>query len=230
VDVLIAGVPCQGFSLNNKKRDPNDPRNYIFMEFIRFLKLLKPRMVMLENVSGMKSTANGFFVKGIEESITSAGNSIGKEYCVKHRMLNAADYGVPQNRQRLIFIAGDERWDVQFPKKEFGTEDIPYRNVRDAIGDLPSLSAGEKKYQYDKKPNGAYQEMMRSNTDCCIITKPPIIPNQQLIRLHPQSRANRCIHDTSNAFVFCGTVLVQLRYVEAYGRNSSLATPQIPAA
>lgn len=72
VDVLIGGVPCQGFSLNNRKRHHEDERNLLYKEFIRFVKALKPKVVVLENVSGMKST--GDFVQKIEQEISEAGN------------------------------------------------------------------------------------------------------------------------------------------------------------
>ncbi|MBK7337457.1 MAG: DNA cytosine methyltransferase [Saprospirales bacterium] len=97
VDVLIGGVPCQGFSLNNRKRHQADERNLLYKEFIRFVKLLNPKVVVLENVSGMKST--GDFVTDIENEISEAGNMK-----VKSKLLFAPDYGVPQSRTRLVLL------------------------------------------------------------------------------------------------------------------------------
>ena len=97
VDVLIGGVPCQGFSLNNRKRHADDKRNQLYKEFLRFVEVLKPRAILLENVSGMKST--GDFVPEIEKSLSEVG---GME--VKSKLLYAPDYGVPQSRLRLVFV------------------------------------------------------------------------------------------------------------------------------
>lgn len=99
VDVLIGGIPCQGFSLNNRKRHEDDERNYLYKEFIRFVKQLKPRAIVLENVSGMRSMANGSFHKKIEKELSAAGGMT-----VRSKLLNAADYGVPQRRTRLVFV------------------------------------------------------------------------------------------------------------------------------
>ncbi|MBC7333697.1 MAG: DNA cytosine methyltransferase, partial [Actinobacteria bacterium] len=182
VKVLMAGVPCQGFSLNNRKRNPNDPRNYLFWEFIRFVKLLKPDFLVLENVSGMKSTANGSFVVEIEKQIKIAGEKIGKRYRVEHRILNAADYGVPQIRKRLIFLASAEGYPIVWPEPEFGTPERPYRTVFDAIGDLPPLKPGEKKSFYTTPPQTEYQKLMRNGSIVLLNHEAP---------KHPQSTVER---------------------------------------
>lgn len=163
VDVLIAGVPCQGFSLNNRKRHENDDRNYLYLEFLKLIKELKPRAVMLENVSGLKSTANGKFVEAIKNGIEDNGN-----YKVTYKLLYAPNYGVPQKRERLVFVGLSKEI-----KKEFDFEKIlkthgtktkkPYTNIRDAIGDLPSLKPGEEKYEYARTSFSDYQKMMRKN-------------------------------------------------------------------
>ena len=164
VKVLMAGIPCQGFSLNNRKRHPNDPRNYLFLEFIKFVKLLKPDFLVLENVSGMKSMANGAFVKQIEEQIEIAGKEIDRKYEVKHRILNAADFGVPEIRKRLIFIASLSRYKVNWPKPNFGNSTHPYRTVWDAISDLPRLQPGESASYYASPPKTEYQKLMRDGS------------------------------------------------------------------
>jgi DNA (cytosine-5)-methyltransferase 1 len=157
VDVLIAGVPCQGFSLNNRKRHQGDERNLLYKEFVRFVKALKPNAIVLENVSGMRST--GDFVGQIERELSVAS---GME--VKSKMLFSHDYGVPQKRQRLVFVgirgAGD--FDFDKVKKTHGpTTGRAYVNVKDAIGDLPSLQPGEAADRYQSKPSSEYQKLMR---------------------------------------------------------------------
>lgn len=180
VNVLIGGVPCQGFSLNNRKRREDDPRNQLFYEFVRFIKILKPDMLMLENVSGMKSMNNGDVVETIKSEIIAAGKEIGKDYDVEYKMLNAADYGVPQLRNRLIFLGGSSDFNITFPKPKFSPEN--YRTVRDAIGDMPSLKPNETKTQYDKEPFSEYQKIMRKGSDLLFNNQAPN---------HPKATVNR---------------------------------------
>jgi len=183
VKVLMAGVPCQGFSLNNRKRNPNDPRNYLFWEFIRFVKLLKPDFLVLENVSGMKNTANGSFVEEIEKQIVIAGEESGKKYRVEHRILNAADYGVPQIRKRLIFLASAKGYPIAWPEPEFGTPERPYRTVFDAIGDLPSLQPGERKNFYTTQPQTEYQKLMREGSVVLLNHEAPKHPQSTIKKI-----------------------------------------------
>lgn len=159
VDVLIGGVPCQGFSLNNRKRHEDDERNLLYKEFVRFVNELKPKVVVLENVSGMKST--GDFVKTIEKDLSAAG-----DMKVKSKLLFAPDYGVPQSRTRLVFVGirGGKEFDFSDIIKTHGTElDKPYVTVKDAIGDLPSLNPNEIKTKYNTEPFSDYQKLMRKD-------------------------------------------------------------------
>jgi DNA (cytosine-5)-methyltransferase 1 len=159
VDVLIGGVPCQGFSLNNRKRHENDERNLLYKEFVRFVNALKPKVVVLENVSGMKST--GDFVETIEKDLSTAGNMN-----VKSQLLYAPDYGVPQSRTRLVFVGirGVEKFDFSEIKKTNGPEtDKPFITVKEAIGDLPSLKSNETSVKYEKEPFCDYQRLMRKD-------------------------------------------------------------------
>jgi DNA (cytosine-5)-methyltransferase 1 len=159
VDVLAAGVPCQGFSLSNRKRWMHDERNFLFREFVRGIEVLKPQAILLENVSGMRSMANGAFVAAIEEAMTEAGSG----YQVQHKLLNSADYGVPQLRKRLVFVGVRKGADFQWPAPTHGAPGLPgHVTVREALGDLPSLGADGSSTKYAHKPTGAYQELMRS--------------------------------------------------------------------
>jgi DNA (cytosine-5)-methyltransferase 1 len=159
IDVLIGGVPCQGFSLNNRKRHENDERNLLYKEFVRFVKALKPKVVVLENVSGMKST--GDFVQNIEKDLSIAGNMK-----VKSKLLFAPDYGVPQSRTRLVFVGirGGKEFDFSEIKKTHGPETgKPYVTIKEAIGDLPSLNPNETATKYKKAPFCDYQKLMRKD-------------------------------------------------------------------
>lgn len=174
IDVLMAGVPCQGFSLNNRKRHENDDRNLLYKEYVRFIEVLQPKVVVLENVSGMKSTGN--YVEEIERDLSRAGNMV-----VKSKMLYAPDYGVPQKRSRLVFVGlKGEVFDFSKIKKTHGPEtDTPYVTVKEAIGDLPSLKPKESNKRYKSEPFSEYQNLMRINTNGSVESH--IAPN------HPQA-------------------------------------------
>lgn len=158
IDVLIAGIPCQGFSLNNRKRHDQDERNYLYKEFIRFAKALKPRAIMIENVSGIRSAAGGDFVKSIESEV---GAVLGSK--VSSKLLYAPDYGVPQKRKRVIFIGvSGSDFDFNLVKKTHGPGmDKEYVTVGEAISDLPLIDAGEVATAYEKEPQTNYQRLMR---------------------------------------------------------------------
>lgn len=158
---MIGGVPCQGFSLNNKKRNFDDKRNFLYIQFMKYVRALQPKIVVIENVSGMRSTKNGEFVDNIEKDIESAGN-----YKVISEILNAADYGVPQKRQRLIFVGvrDGERFSFDRVIKTNGpTVGKPYNTIKDAIYDLPRLESGESADKYTLQPLTDYQKLMRKN-------------------------------------------------------------------
>lgn len=200
--VVTAGVPCQGFSLSNRKRHAEDKRNYLFLEFIRVASHLRPDVVVLENVSGLVSTKDGAFKRDIAEAIEELG------YDVHFALLNAADYGVPQTRRRVFFVGVPRGSSWYFPEPEFGTLENPYRNVRDALlGDLPRLAAGASSKKYSGPPTSDFQKWLRLNHGETLnnhvapahpaetinrikLTKPgePMYPNfKQRIRLHPDS-------------------------------------------
>lgn len=183
VDVLIGGVPCQGFSLNNRKRHADDKRNQLYKEFLRFVEVLKPRAILLENVSGMKST--GDFVPEIEKSLSEVG---GME--VKSKLLYAPDYGVPQSRLRLVFVGvKGKKFDFESIEKTNGEgTGKPYNTVWDAIGDLPVLAANEESSKYTMRPKTEYQILMRGDVPAGKLTNHQA-PN------HPQDVIDM-IHNT----------------------------------
>jgi len=160
LDVLIGGIPCQGFSLNNRKRHENDDRNFMYKEFARFVEILQPKVVVLENVSGMKSTGN--FVSDIETHLSQIGHME-----VKSKLLYAPDYGVPQKRTRLVFVGiRNKKFDFNDIIKTHGSgTENDYVNIKEAIGDLPSLKTKETKNKYQRKPFSKFQELMRQNTN-----------------------------------------------------------------
>ncbi len=180
LDVLIGGIPCQGFSLNNRKRNATDERNFLYQEFIKFVEILKPKIVVMENVSGMRSTASGDFVREIEAELSRIGGMK-----VKNKMLFAPDYGVPQKRTRLVFVGiRDDEFDFDSIEKTHG-EDVGkhYVTIREAIGDLPSLKIGQTKTKYKCEPFSEYQKLMRENA-------PQTLKNHKAPK-HPQETVDK---------------------------------------
>jgi len=132
--IIFGGPPCQGFSISNTQtRNMHNPKNYLFKEFIRFIKELSPQWFLFENVEGIVSFNKGITVKHIEQCFIELG------YSVKSNIVCASDYGVPQNRNRFIMIGNRLNIDFCFPK-----EQKIKISVDDAISDLPELANGEK--------------------------------------------------------------------------------------
>lgn len=161
IDGIIGGPPCQGFSLSGN-RDKNDPRNSLFMDFVRFVNYYKPKFFVMENVTGILSmvTKNG---ESVKEVILKEYKNIG--YNVEIFQLNAAEFGVPQSRIRVFFIG--LRSDIQYDRDKlapvgylFGNDQI---SIEDAIMDLPKLKAGEGEEisNYTNPPQTNYQVWAR---------------------------------------------------------------------
>lgn len=163
VDVIIGGPPCQGFSMAGKRIRENgaflnDPRNELFKEFHRVIVDLNPSVFVMENVAAILSMQNG---KVAEEILKTF-----KGYNVKVKVLKAADYGVPQLRQRALFIGNRLGIDsnTMFPEKTHGSDaKKPYVTVAESIFDLPYINAGEGHFEstYDKSPSNLYQRERR---------------------------------------------------------------------
>jgi DNA (cytosine-5)-methyltransferase 1 len=112
-DLLIGGFPCQGFSVANTKRNKNDSRNALYLQLLRVLKEKKPKYFLAENVKGILSLEKGEVFRIIVKDFEASG------YSVKFKLLNAADYGVPQKRERVIIIGikkGCNLPEVTFPE------------------------------------------------------------------------------------------------------------------
>lgn len=147
IDVLCGGPPCQGFSLAGP-RVADDPKNQLFLDFVRVAAELQPRVILFENVVGITSMQGGDVVRAIKKKFESIG------YSTAQRILNAADFGVPQARPRFIMLG----WPVGTTPLEFpeathsslsqqglfgGPGILPHLTVWDAIGDLPLIGPGE---------------------------------------------------------------------------------------
>ena len=104
LDVLLGGPPCQGFSLNSHIRSGEDPRNHLFRHYVRLLHELSPKVFVLENVPGMLSLEGGRFFDELLAAIRVDKEHKGIGYDVDFKILNAAHYGVPQERFRIVLI------------------------------------------------------------------------------------------------------------------------------
>ena len=160
IDVIVGGPPCQGYSVYNHQRGVSDPRAGLFREYLRIVKGIQPRWLVMENVTGITSIAGG----GIVDEIKTAMADLG--YRVEMRVLKAEEFGVPQERRRVFFIATRTDAPILFPERTHGPGLEPYVTVWDAISDLPVLKNGEGEQPsgtYRKTPQNGYQALLRGN-------------------------------------------------------------------
>lgn len=136
VDIVIGGPPCQGFSMANRQRLIDDPRNYLYKSYVEVVEKVRPKFFVMENVKGMLSVA---------EQVKEDFRNIG--YSVECRVLNAKDFGVPQNRERLIYIGNCIGVDnEQIFREIFAlSASIPEHNLGDALFALRELEASRVK-------------------------------------------------------------------------------------
>lgn len=189
VDVIIGGPPCQGFSSIRPFRsaDDDDPRNSLFEEFASYVNYFRPKVLVMENVIGLATYEGGSTIDRILETFTSLG------YDCDWRILNAANYGVPQKRERLILVGVERGGSFRFPESTHASEsrtighrdrsrmhtslptgptlfDIgeapplqPAVTVREAIDDLPVIHSGERAESYSAPPRTDFQQHRRRN-------------------------------------------------------------------
>lgn len=138
IDLIIGGPPCQAYSLVGRARDENgmedDPRNYLYKLYIRFLTRYQPKAFVFENVPGILTAFNGNLFKNLQAYMKRVG------YNIEAHKIDAKDLGVLQSRKRIIIIGW--RKDLEFAYPIFENCNINY-NVNDILSDLPQLSAGE---------------------------------------------------------------------------------------
>lgn len=163
-DIIIGGPPCQGFSLANKRRNKvaDDPRNRLFYGFVKFINWYSPRLFVMENVKGLLSMKDGAVLGTILDEFRHAGQHGG--YDVTYKVLLASDYGVPQNRERVIIIGTRHDLGIQPRLPEPFLQDHKI-TVDEAISDLPQIQAceGSEVMEYPVEPQNDYQKLMRQN-------------------------------------------------------------------
>lgn len=153
IDVIIGGPPCQGFSLSGP-RNFDDPRNKLYLSYIRLVEEIKPRAFVIENVPGLVGLFNGEVKDNIIKRLSELG------YTVKYRILCAADYGVPQNRKRVVFV-GLKKGEKEFTYPKTSNEIV---TCEMALSDLPPLtdSIGTDEQEYVCPSKNPYQRLMRN--------------------------------------------------------------------
>lgn len=156
-DVLLGGFPCQGFSIANIKRSVKDERNFLYLEMLRIIKDKKPKFFVAENVKGMLSLHKGKVMEMILKDFKSLG------YNVDYKLLKASNYGVPQNRERVIIIGNRIGVKNEFPEVSHGAGKNmkPYVKVKEVVDhlkkqrvrDLPFKVKGEYVYNHVARTN-----------------------------------------------------------------------------
>jgi DNA (cytosine-5)-methyltransferase 1 len=156
--VLFGGPPCQGFSYSNQKtRTKENENNWLFEEFIRIAKEIRPEWIVFENVRGFSNSIDGFFFEQTKKKFQKLG------YKLTPLILNAFDYGVPQNRKRLFIVCSLSNIEISTPK--ILSKKV---TVGEAILDLPDIENGflGEILKYDKIPFSTYSKKMRNKEGC----------------------------------------------------------------
>jgi DNA (cytosine-5)-methyltransferase 1 len=158
--VVFGGPPCQGFSTSNQKtRNKDNPKNWIFAEFFRVVEEACPEWVVFENVKGLLETEKGFFLLLISDKLKILG------YSCQFNTFNAKDFGVPQVRNRLFIVGNRKGQAFSFPEKQ----SLKAVTVKDAIWDLPHIDNGSDNswLPYSKRRPSAYACMLRGEMLQC---------------------------------------------------------------
>ncbi len=144
VDVIIGGPPCQAYSVVGRARDSkkmeDDPRNHLYKHYVKFLEKYQPKMFVFENVPGIFSAKNGEYLNKIFEAVTDIGYEV-KLPNNKYRVLNSKDFGVLQDRKRVIIIGWKKEMNLSYP--EFETQKYNFQVLKDLLSDLKPLKNGE---------------------------------------------------------------------------------------
>lgn len=181
IDVVIGGPPCQGFSQKGQRKTINDERNFLFKYFVAVVEYLRPRYFVMENVPNLFTAENGYFKKEVMELFSAKG------YALVADTLNAADYGVPQNRRRAVIVGklGELPLSMPTPLRKTVT-------IWDAISDLAYHDSGEgfERDEYRSQPQNEYQRLMRIGSDTVynhISTAHSAIAIKRLMMIPPNS-------------------------------------------
>ncbi len=186
IDIIVGGPPCQAYSTIGK-RLIDDPRGKLFQEYYRVLKEFNPKLFLFENVKGLLSMQGGELLK----TIISLFESLG--YKVQYKLLNAADYGAPQIRERVVIIGSKLKTNFEYPEPThynpeekpdlFNKKLKPYLTLEEAIGDLPFIKSNEESFEYSSKPQNDFQKLMRKNAPTKLMDHNSPNNNENLVKI-----------------------------------------------
>ena len=150
VDLVIGGPPCQAYSVAGRVRKDmtNDPRNHLYKHYVEFLKKYQPKMFVFENVPGILSAKNGEYLQLIFDAVREAGYKLDKQ------VLNARDFGVLQDRKRVIIIGWRNDLNLEYP--EFKKMEMQFQIAKHLFSDLPKIKSGQGNWgvsKYTKRTN-----------------------------------------------------------------------------
>lgn len=200
-DVIIGGPPCQGFSLANPNRALEDERNWLFKEYVRILNVVKPKVFFMENVSGLMTLENGKIFALIKKEFSKCG------YFINEQLLNAVNYEVPQNRNRIILVGvrNDLQNSYKFPEPilyppMFGR----YLTVKDAILDK-EFKENDPNNTVSAMTDLNYQRIVTipaggSMRDCPAHLHNNSDLNRSMRRLHPDKPSYTIVHNNCDHY------------------------------
>jgi DNA (cytosine-5)-methyltransferase 1 len=144
VDLVIGGPPCQAYSVAGRARKnmSEDPRNHLYLHYVDFLKRYNPKMFVFENVPGILSASNGIYLEKIFTAVREAGYELDKS------VLNAKNFGVLQDRKRVIIIGWKKELNLKYPT--FDNKEFNYEILKDLFSDLPKIKSGEGVWNVSK--------------------------------------------------------------------------------
>ena len=150
VDLVIGGPPCQAYSVAGRVRKDmtNYPRNHLYKHYVEFLKKYQPKMFVFENVPGILSAKNGEYLQFIFDAVREAGYELDKQ------VLNARDFGVLQDRKRVIIIGWRNDLNLEYP--EFKKMEMQFQIAKHLFSDLPKIKSGQGNWgvsKYTKRTN-----------------------------------------------------------------------------
>ena len=161
---IIGGPPCQAYSVAGRARKKDmsdDPRNYLYKYYLKFIKKYNPLFYVFENVQGIFSAKDGTIFKDIEKGMKRLG------YTFEYKLLNSRDFGVVQERKRVIIIGFKKELDIHYPI--FEKSNLNY-DIKDLFEDLPALKAGEYNNKYKSKPSACVINLKIRNNDWKTLT------------------------------------------------------------
>ncbi|MDY0287342.1 MAG: DNA cytosine methyltransferase [Sphaerochaeta sp.] len=179
--LVCGGPPCQGFSTANRQRLIDDPRNRLYLEYLKFLKHVKPHFFIMENVRGMTHR--------LDEVIDNFYEYLGQDYNISYGLLNAKDFSIPQNRERLFIIGnnlGISTRDVFFTLYSSVQQ---FFTLNDAIADLPEL-----------KPNSYKNNTKKENEDIGYFDRPYVYKNTEYANFINDGRTIHNLYNHKNRY------------------------------